>query len=163
MKVLRLNKKTGEKDVVTYPRADLKPVVDLSEDIEFYGIIKEAIPCFDYRTHEIKTIETFYEDAFEGRSHIKTLIKSHEIEQLSNERITQELNNSVGIHIDTNYPLWKQNKHALEIQIGTCLDRINYITGLFSWAQRCRAERDNRENELVNNNKLPLFEWEQKP
>lgn len=163
MKVVRLNKKTGEKKVVGYPRYDLKPVVGLSEDIGFYGIIEEKRPDCDYKTHTIKTIETFSGEPFEGKSYIKTFTKSYELELLSNERIIQELNNSVGSHIDINYPNWKQNKHALEIQIGTTQERIDYITNLFDWAQRCRTERDLRESELINNSDLPSFEWEAMP
>jgi len=160
MKVLKRYKDTGKIEMVNYPRKDLGILIGLDENIEYYGIVENKRPNYEPNTHRLKLVEVLSDDAYEGKSHIKTFTKSYELEQLPNEIIIENLSNSVGEHIESNYPNWKQNKHSLELQIGTTQERIEYITSLFNWSKRCRTERDLKQSELLNKNILPTFDWE---
>ena len=163
MKVLRLDKNTGDKKIVVYPRQDLKPIIGLDENITYYGIIEESRPVHDYRTHSLKTVETFNDDAFEELLHIKTYTKSYSIEQLPNETIISNLNNSVGNHLDSSFPMWKQIKYLKELANGITDERKAEVQPFFDWQNKCREERDLKEDELLNDNKLPSFDWEVMP
>ena len=43
MKVIKYNKNTGEKNIVDYPRKDMKPIDKLSVNIQYYGIVKSKL------------------------------------------------------------------------------------------------------------------------
>lgn len=160
MKVLKVNTETNKRELVPYPRTDLKPAIGLDANIDYYGIVEGEKPTINHNTHYLKIVEVFSDEPYQEMTHIKTYMKKYESHQLSNGQIINNLNNSLGNHLDSGFPLWKQIKYLKELANGITPERKAEIQPYFDWQNRCRAERDLRENELINNNELPSFDWE---
>lgn len=168
MKVLKLKVSINKKEIVEYPRYDMGKISGLDPDIKFYYINESNKPEYNYNTHKLVLSETFVDE-----EPIGTYTKSWNIEQLSNDQIIINLNNSLGNHLDTLYPEWERSKHAGEslrfILKGqenwdnNDLARIQYIEATANWARDCRLERDNREQKLLINGIIPSFVWESRP
>lgn len=172
MKVIVLNKKTGDRIFKEYPRIDLDVILGLSKEYEIYGILEiNKIPV-NTDTHKLCFNEEWTDEPFDGIKHIKTYKKTYYSEVLSNNIIIEKLNTSVGEWIDSNYPFWEQNKHTGQIlklekdsndwdEYDTA--RFNWIVDTANWARGCRELRDYKEKELIENNIIPNFIWDNRP
>jgi len=170
MKVLRLNKKTGDKKIVEYPNIDINsPILGLDPDIEFYGIVEEN-PSYDPSKFNRIRSERLENTSFMGIPHLKIYIKGWIITEKTQEEVLSKINSSLGSYIETNYPLWKQIKHNSEL-IGFSektaesltieeISRINYIKGLQNKIKILREERDNLEHNYITNGVFPYIGWE---
>jgi hypothetical protein len=147
-----------------YPNDTMQPVDRLAAGIVYCIIETAEMPQYDVNTHTHKMVETLDFTPREDYPHMGTCRRSYEVYQLPNESIVAKLNNSLGEHLDSNYPLWQRQKHDDEIKyLEPTPERIEYIKSLKIWEFGCRNDRDKREQELINNNTLPSFEWEPKP
>lgn len=173
MKVIKKIVSTGEKNMIQYPRTDMGPIIGLDNDIKFYGIEETTIPDFDNKLYKLQVEEEWLDEPFNGLSHLGTYRKNYTIVPLSNDIIINNLNKSVGNWIDTEYPLWEQNKHTGQIlrlmQISSYErtdeenSRYNWIIATADWAKSCRELRDLKETQLISNGILPSFEWPLRP
>lgn len=158
MRVIKVD--NGEQKTVEYPCKDInKPAPGLVKGIEFYFINEAERPTPDSRLYTVKRTERLTEDVNESYPHLKNAYIDYEVVQLSNEKIIENLNSSLGQHLDTNYPIWKRIKHADELITGATTEREAYIQSLKDWEQSCRDLRDLKEKELIENNQLPDFNW----
>lgn len=156
-------------DIVNYPRHDNGIIEGLSDNIKFYHIIDNP-PPYDRLTHRL--IIDGYD--FIETGHIGEAYKLYRLEQLTNDEIIANLNNSLGEHLDNNYPAYEETKHLAQILRLSLVKnkdtwntqdnaRFNYMLSMGDWQAKCRDERDRREEELINNGVLPSFEWDEKP
>lgn len=161
MKVIKVH--NGEQKTVEYPNRDIAmPVQGLKTGIEFYFINEGERLSIDSNTHKVVKSERLTTEINNQYPHLKNAYIDYEIVQLTNEQIVNNIDRSVGSHLDTNYPIWKRVKHADELREGTTIDRETYINSLKTWESDCRVLRDQKVNELINNNILPDFVWPEK-
>jgi len=170
------DKQTLEFNVIkNYPRGDeSKPIDGLEENLEIFKIIDVA-PLFDINKQRL-SIDGYLFTNEAYNEHIKIAKLNYIISDIPPDEIIKKLNNSLGNHLDSNYPFWEQNKHSGKglryistlMQGGTpTQEESSYINSkvivLADWARRCRDERDKREKNYLENNIFPSFEWEMRP
>lgn len=172
MKVIARNIITNENRIVTYPRADYGPIVGGNPDIRYYILVDEPFnESYDSFTHYTVLNEEFTETPHNEYPHIFICRRYYTLQQFEYSVINENLNLSVGNHIELNLPLWKsikytqrlfelKNKAVLSVAE---LEELDYITRLIDWTSRLREERDMREIQLVSYDILPSFEWEEVP
>ena len=161
MKILK-QYKGGEAKAAKYTRNDMEPVKDATEDVKWYIVEETERPT----VNQFETIKTTNELTNEPNAeypHFFKAIEVHTVTQLSNDVIIQRMNDSIGMHLDENYPRWKRVKHLGELMEGVTGERLRYIDNLRTWEGRCRESRDLKESELINNNQLPTLDWEPAP
>ncbi len=148
-----------------YPRNDYGLVVGLDEGIQYYYLeeIKPTNTNNDKYYLKDKEIVLTKEEHPEY-IHLLKAIKEWELIEYSQAVVIQKLSNSLGEYLDSNYPTWKRTKHLRELQGQPTKEREAYINSLFAWEDRCRLERDHREDNYINNNIFPdLYNWELMP
>lgn len=151
-----------EAKVSKYTRGDLGPIEDATDVIKWYIVEEGERP----QQCQFETItETFQltDEPNAERPHFLKAIQVFTVTRHSNEAIIQRMNDSLGMHLDENYPLWKRQKHLAELIEGVTGERLTYIDNLRAWEGRCRDVREQKESELINNNQLPAFDWEPVP
>jgi len=153
MRVIKKNITTGEEIECDYPRIDREPVVgDTTYDYFFIEQAKQP----EYDDNKYNLLSTQLLDK-------KTMVckRGWELVEKPKDEIINRLNNSLSMHLDTFYPIWKRVKQLEEIMdTSTTKERKDAIKVLKDWEKRCRAERDKRELEFIKNNVLPSFEFE---
>lgn len=155
-KVIKEVIKTGEKIECFYPRSDKNKVVG-DTGHNYYFIEEDERPKYDSKTQYLEPV-----DFLDIKK--KICVRSWVTINKPNDEIIQLLNSSLSEHLDNNYPLWKRIKHIREKEKGNSnKGRKNYIESLQVWEDSCRAERDLREENLVKNNIIPSFEWDEIP
>lgn len=161
MKILRQNE--GEKaKPAKYVRSDLKPIQGAVDIVKWYIVEETERPP----SSQFETIEETFEltdDPNAEHPYFFKAIQVFTVTQIPNEAILQRMNDSLGRHLDDNYPLWKRQKHLYEVVKGSKDSRVDYIQNLKDWEDRCRASRDQKESDLINNNQMPTFDWEPVP
>lgn len=165
MEVIKLNKLTGEKRRANYPAIWPNKIIGLDENLEFFEIEQQSKPSYNPIQYELKEIVTI---------DVKAVI-SYEKTKKSDTHIILALNDSVGKWIDSNYPLWEQNKHTGKvlryfnlINSGKTptvqeLRYIDYIQLCADWATECRDLRDEYQSIIENGEDLPIITWPIKP
>ena len=152
----------GEAKPATYVRSDMQPVEGATDDVKWYIVEETERPTIN-EFEIIRTSNELTTEANEDYPHFFKAIEVHTVSQISNDDIINMLDDSLGTHLDTNYPIWKRQKHLSELIEGVTGERLQYIENLKAWESNCRAERDLRESELINNNKLPSLIWDEVP
>lgn len=127
-----------------------------------YYYIDEVIPeNTNVNRYYLKPLDiVLTEEIHEEYDHLLKAVKEWELVEYPQESIISKLDDSLGEHLDANYPVWKRTKHLRELETAD-EERAAYIQSLFDWEDRCRTERDLRETEYLNNNVFPSFEWEE--
>jgi hypothetical protein len=82
--------------------------------------------------------------------------------------IIKMLNYELGNFLDTEYPVYKRDKDLRAIAFDKEKDseKLKYLKDLDAWMDECRAERDLRESNYLNNKSanFPDFgNWPTKP
>jgi hypothetical protein len=173
--IIRHNIDNVEKIINKYPNKDTSKLIHGFDydAYEIFEVIEDVEPEYDSNTHKVD-YNYNYTDEVGISPNTKKVYKIWEVIQLSDDEIISNLNNSLGVHLDNQYPLWERAKHAGEgsyilwNKLETTLtqeelDRKAYIDATFAWITAQRAERDSRENELLTNGVLPSFIWEDRP
>jgi len=174
MNFIFYNTKTGIGTRKKYPRKDLEPIIGLSEDIKIYVIIEENQPRYDNNQYYLEKTESYTEEIYDNYEHIFIYRISWKPIEHPKPKIINNLNKSLGDYLDTEYPLWERTKHLAEkIELlnkdehmlsESERERLELITGLDDWINRCRTERDVKEEEYVTNNVFPDFDnWDSRP
>lgn len=173
MKVLKvITTEAGEeKTECLYPRHDMGEVIGLPPNHEYYIIKQAERPVYNPDIEFLRPLEILSEDRDNEFLHLKICYRDYEIVPHRKEVIIRKLNDSVGEHIENELPLWKQIKYIQkklklkEKQNNSDdeIEELNYYNSLEEWADRCRIERDKREEDYLNNNIIPSFIWEGKP
>ena len=88
MSKVKVRERISDKTVY-YPNKELVPLVGFDKKQDFYEIEIEETPVIDIRTHKLKRIETYSNK--KGKVYKKWIV-SFEVKQLSNEEITNNLN-----------------------------------------------------------------------
>ena len=160
-KVVKVINSTGVSIECDYPRGDKNKVI--GDTIHTYYFIKEIKkPTYDKN----KSFLVQNEDELVLGATYKTNVcnRSWSVEDYPNEVIIQRLNDSLGSHLDFNYPIPIRIKHIREKDKSiTNQARKDYIESLQNWEDSCRTECDDREQQFIDNNISPSFEWESKP
>jgi len=144
------------------------------ENDNIYVIVELDKPVYNSNTHYLQFQEEYTESLYRGFHNIKICNHTWKAIQLYNEQIIDNLTHHMGNYLDTEYPLHKRDKHSAEgcyyllarIEDNVTQgqeDRKAYIDSMYQWITRVRVDRDAKENELITNNTIPLFEWEAKP
>lgn len=161
MKILKQYKGEAAK-LAKYTRADLQPIEGASEEVKWY-ILEEAerpvAGIFEVVTERIELTDEENSDL----PHFFRAVQFFDVTQLPTPAIINRMNTDLGRHLDENYPLWKRQKHLSELMNGVDGERLEYIESLKKWEADCRAERDEKESELINNNQVPVLDWEPAP
>jgi hypothetical protein len=155
----------GKWEYCEYPRHDMQPVDSTIEGVQFYLVKEEERPEYDSARGSMKQKELVLTNETDNENpHFKIAVKGWEVVSFTQDQIIQRLNDSLGQHLDSNYPLWQRQKHTDELNMmHSSPERIAEISALKTWEFECRAERDKREQEYINTNQFPSFEWEPKP
>lgn len=175
MRILKRDNVTGQfEEIEKYPRSDMGEIYGLDEDVTFY-ILEDEKPVYDQKTQKIENngIDFLDENNSEHPA-LKRAIKQYITTDLPVNVIVENMNKSLGDHIDNKYPYWKQVKHTAEatrlfVEKGQGnwdeFDqlRFEYIMSKANWARSLRQERDQRELELRNNGIIPSFVWDDMP
>lgn len=164
MRVIR--EYNGEIKEVDYPHVDIsKPVVGLDKAIKYYFIEQADKPAFDADKSYLKPTQTLSTDVHPKYKHLLICYRGYEIIDYTQAAIIQKLNDSLGNHLDNEYPLWERQKHSDELAFGSpTTERKAYIESLKTWEFAQREERDNRESEYITNGVFPdLHNWESRP
>ena len=126
------------------------------------------------KSYLVRNIE-FTNDLQAGYHQVKICRHSWAITDYDKDTVVEKLNASLGIYLDTQYPLWERSKHSGEGNYinwaktepeGLSQDQIDrkaYIDSVYAWITQCRTDRDTKENEYVNNGTFPSFEWTDRP
>jgi len=148
-----------------YPRADIKePVQQLEEGIVFCFIEETEKPEYNPEKSYLKPVNRLDLSPNKTYPHLGTCYREWEIVDFPAETIVQRLNDTMGEHLDANYPQPVRLKHNEELQFrNPSTERIDKIMKLKEWEWRIRDEKDKRELDFINNNIFPSFEWEEKP
>ncbi len=175
MKILKVNTFTGEKLFCKYPNIDINVKINVA-DTQYYSFIENEYPEFDSNYQKVSEEIILTDELYNDISHIKIAIREFTVSELTTAQIIENLNNSLGKHLDNNYPHWEQSKHSGKSlrYLNTILsggtptnEDSNYINEkvliLADWTANCRLSRDEKEIELLTNNKIPSFEWEERP
>jgi len=161
MKILKQYKGEAAKEA-KYTRADLQPIEGATEEVKWY-ILEEAekpeVGIFEVVTERIELTDEKNPDL----PHFFRAIQFFDVTQLPTPAIIERMNADLGRHLDENYPLWKRQKHLSELINGVDGERLEYIKRLKKWEADCRAARDKKESELINNNQVPVLDWEPVP
>ena len=161
MKILK-QYEGGAAKIAKYARADLQPIEGATDAVKWY-ILEEAerpvAGIFEVVTERIELTDEENSDL----PHFFRAIQFFDVTQLPTPSIIERMNADLGRHLDENYPLWKRQKHLLELMNGVDGERLEYIESLKKWETDCRAERDEKESELLNNNQVPVLDWEPVP
>jgi len=175
MKYIIHNKKE-DIQVITekYPRADISEPLEGVNDIQIYVIIDKK-PNYnpDKSCLKIGKIELTTK-VFEKYNHLLIANQLYDIVDFPKETVIDSLNESLGSHLDEQYPLWVRSKHAGEgtIILQAQLDgvatpeqliRKTFLISMYDWATKCRVDRDIREKEYKDNDIFPSFKWDNKP
>lgn len=182
MIVLKVDNKTGKQETIKYPRHDLGPI-ELSGDADysFYAIVEDTLPeDFNpeksyYNRNIILTTDKYVDENLGQLDHILIARNTYVVIDYDQSEIIRKLSESVGLHIESNLPLWKQNKYLSRyIYLSQLLANntisesqiveITWLGDLDTWSNQCRTLRDERENEYVNNGIFPdLYNWPEMP
>lgn len=171
MKVLRIDLETQEEKTVNYPRLDLAPLPAVKGKYEYYVVVDDDRPTLN-QFESIKYSIELTKEKYEELDHILIARRRFEVIKQSSESIISQMNNAVGEHIESNFPLWKQIKYLNKkdkikeksTKTTADLSDLTYLESLFDWVYQCRIERDNKESELITNGTLPdLYNWSEMP
>lgn len=178
MKYIIRNRETQKviKELNSFPtKYQGSPIEDFDYDNnEIFVIVEEVRPDYDTNKSYLRKTITYTEDFQPGFYQVKVCRYDWKVVNHSKETVIQKLNESLGIYLDEQYPIWERIKHAGEgnyILLAMIegditqdqLDRKTYIDTVYDWITQCRADRDIRENEFVNNDIFPSFEWTDRP
>lgn len=147
-----------------YPRKNISEPLSENTNLKFY-VLLDNIPEYDPDFQKIvkKDIE-LTEDNYNEYQHLYIAYQLYEVISMDKSIIITKLNNSLAMHLDTNYHIALREKHTFELAYTKVTGkRQQDLLELRDWLDRCRLERDTREFEYINNNTLPSFEWEDKP
>lgn len=174
MNVIKKYINSDKFEYTKYPRADMGKLVGSDPDLEYY-ILEDNPPVYDENIFKLKQGGVnFTNEDHEIYSALKKAVREYELIELSKDDTIKKLNDSLGQHIDSRYPYWKQVKHTAEatrlyVEMGQNnwgeyeQLRFQYIMALANWARGLRQERDQREIEYRDNNIFPSFEWNEMP
>lgn len=159
-----------------YANKDIsKPIKDLEKGLQYY-FIEEIKPIntdsIRYYLKPNKVVLT--EEKHPEYSHFLKAVKEWELVEFSQDLIIEKLNHSVGDWIESNFPIWKQTKYLSRFIYLDMLKRdesitedqlteMAYLNDLDNWVIKCRADRDLRESDFINNGVFPSFEWDLMP
>lgn len=173
MKIATYN--NGEFIKIGYPRKDFKPVEKLEKGIQFY-YIEENRPDYSPEKSSLKKVDglELTEDKHEEYPHILKAIQNYEVIDYTQSQIINNLNRAVGEWIEERLPVWKQVKYISRFMYldilakeGTAtteqLQEMEYLNDLDNWVIKCRADRDLREQEYLNNGIFPSFIFDEMP
>ena len=155
---------------VNYPNRSLVPLINHNGGEQFYEIVENERPQFDYRTHRVERVETYNDE------NIGELLPLWEVtytlHQLSNEQIKANVEQTLGDYLDEVYPLWERIKHTsigseamLSMIQGNAYDTdsLAYVQGQLAWVTNCRQEAKDMIVELYTNGTLPSFNFSERP
>ncbi len=178
MKYIIKNKKTGEtiKYLEKFPSKDInKPIIGFDyKNNDIFIVIEELCPLYNENKSYLEKKIIYSEELHPDYYKVKICKHTEIIKDYSQKIVLEKLNTSLGEHLDSQYPLWERIKHSGE-GIYTLwdktegeitqeqADRKTYIDSVYVWITSCRNERDIKENEFINNNAFPSFEWENRP
>lgn len=171
MRVIRRNTLTGETSQMQYPREDMQPLLGYPIEYVFYSISDDKFTgVLDTRTHQLISSGEFTEDRDPRYNHLFIYRVTYSVERLPIDYILLNLDNSVGNHIEGNFPVWKQLKY-LHKQVKLKSKSLTqeeakeylYITDLLEWCNVVRLERDNMATELELWGILPTFNFTPMP
>lgn len=163
------------KELTEYPNKSLKnAVLGLSNLIKYFYIEEENEPEYNSNQSYLSSSYELTDVFHDTYTHLLIATKTYTVSDYDSDIIIEKLNTSVGDHIESALPLWKQNKYLSRyIYLKELLDsgeitddqisEMQYLGDLDTWANECRAERDNREEEYLNNGTFPSFEWDEMP
>jgi len=175
MKYISYDKKEKKQKILNkYPRKEISEPLTGAGDIQMYAVI-ENIPVYDASESYLSVGEIeLTTEIYEGNEHILIANQLYEVINYTSEDVINKLNESLGTHLDENYPIWERVKHAgegnyilLSMIDGKLTkeqsDRKKYIDDVYDWITKCRADRDVRELDYIEKNKFPSFEWDVRP
>ncbi|MCJ7802751.1 MAG: hypothetical protein MUP82_10390 [Candidatus Marinimicrobia bacterium] len=167
--------KNGEilKEHKEFPAKNKKESIKGFKDDIFIVIENQKLDC-DYNYQRLKLEENYTEKLHPDYKDVKICYHNWIVEQLSNDTIIENLKNNMGIYLDSEYPIYKRDKHAGEgcLYLLSRIDnnttpeqesRKEYIINMFAWITRVRLECKKRIEDLKNDDIIPPFEWEVKP
>lgn len=161
MNIIVKDKSTGSYSEIPYPNIDNVELEGLTDQYNLYTITHEERPDINENIGYLVDDIQFTEKKDDDYPFLLKAVKGFKVITHSHEEIITRLNESIGQYIENNYPLWKQTRDQWRIINND--ERADYYKSLFQWADRLRAERDSRENDYIQNNIFPSFEWEPKP
>ena len=174
MKVIRVENK--EIKEVNYPNISLEnKVAGLVDGIRYYFIIESEKPAFNTEQSYIKQRDILTDESHQDYPHLLICNRVYDVINYPVGTIINRLNDNVGQHIESNFPLWKQNKYISRyiylgelVKVGQItpeqIAEMQWIGEVDTRAILCRAERDKRESEFINNGIFPdLYNWPEMP
>jgi hypothetical protein len=159
-----------------YPRMDIsEPVIDinkkkvggklvdidsLDESYQQLYFIQEIMPeNTNIHRYDCVRQEDILTDNFHPEyKHLKICMREWKLVEKSKEVVIDNLNQLYGQYLDCQYPQPVRISHILELQSGTSESRKQYIESLQSWLLECKADREKRISEYLENNLFPSFD-----
>lgn len=149
MKVIKHVKSTGEKSKVEYPAIWGEPVYRLDEDITYYEI--QILPYpenYDVHKHELIEVCTITDNI---GTFLNVCLIEWQLVDKPQSSVLEDFNNVFGAFIDVSYPMWRRVKDiSFPSESGTLRQEQELAL---------RQERQNREDNYVNNNIFPDFNF----
>ena len=103
---MKVREKISDK-TVNYPNKDLVPLVGHVGSEEYYEIVENERPTFDYRTHKLNRVETYTEN-------IGVLLPiwevTWELNQKTDGEIIKSINNAANEWIESFFPQYEENR-----------------------------------------------------
>lgn len=151
MKFVKHDKKTDLFSITSYPRIDFAPIEGLNPNIEYYVLNEYNKTDIDTNYFDISVSFLSTEKPHPVYSHLKICDEIITTTRKSNEEIIEAMNYTFGKFMDENYPIAIRVKDINFPNEKTTERRAKEST--------LRTERENRENDLINTNILPSFDW----
>jgi len=156
----------GIDSIVNYPRGNDKYMEPLEgkHNLKIYVIIENPLKYnSDYEYIQKSEIRKTKEN-YEGLNHLLIAYQDYKIVKKDIETIVIELDRELGGYLDSTYPQWQRDKHLREIALTKSTGkRLQYLKDLDAWMDSCRAQRDIKEQQIINNERPSLTDWPQKP
>lgn len=165
---MRVREKISDK-FVTYPNKKLVPLIGHVGEEQYYEIVEEERPIYDYRTHRIERVETYTVAIGEL---LPIWRVTYELHKLSNEDIQANVEQVLGDYLDKVYPLWERIKHtsigsesmlAMIQGLEYDADKLAYVQGQLDWVTLCREEAKDQITALYVDGILPTFNFTERP
>lgn len=172
MKLIKYSISDQTQKLATYPMANISlPDRHQDSDTIWYLTVEDIKPEYNPKTQYLSSTETLTDNIHPKYPHLLINQKSWVVENFPTENIINELNDSLGIWLDEEYPVWKRIKHMNRLITLNTISNLseaevnekNYIEALQNWEQSCRNVRDIREQEFLTNGTFPLLTWDNQP
>ena len=138
-----------------------------------YGIVEASKPTYEPLAYFLRAKDVFTTTPFSDYYNVLICNRGWGVTALDNDTIIENLNDSLGDFLDSNYPDWQRaqdNNDFSEINLaiaqGTAtaaqLAEKARISALIAWLQGNRALKAEKIEEL-GQGEIPNFEWNSKP